>query len=221
MKKALTVILFGGILVLLGITIFFPTLPLALFALIQDIDALTNFVNQFGIWAPIVYGIIYCIGAVVGAPSSLLTIAAGLLFGLWNGLIVVVISATIAAGISFFIARQFEEYFTNFLRKNAPSVLKHLEKAATENGFKIILFARLFFLPYAPVNYASGVVKGLKFKDYIVATFLTNILGSFAFLFLGSSITQNWWIFLLGVGLLILTLQIPKIAKKIQSKRKK
>src|SRR5262245_1141692 len=58
-----------------------------------------------GVWGPIAYVGLYSIGAVIGAPGSLLTMASGALFGLAVGTPVVLAGATIGASLAFLIAR--------------------------------------------------------------------------------------------------------------------
>ncbi len=68
------------------------------------------------------------------------------------------------------------------------------------------------------LSYAAGLVRTAKLKDFALATFLTNIIGSFSFVYFGSQLDAGWKALILPIGLILLTLLIPKIVKKYQKK---
>ena len=189
----------------------------------KDIDKVKAFVESFGILAPIAYGLFYIAITLLGISAAAFTILAGVIFGTFKGLIIVVIAATIAATIAFFISRYFKDkFFSNKNKKTDEGFMKKMIEKIEDNcekrGFATIAILRLSFLPYMPLSYASGLVKKLKATDFILATFLTNIFGSFVFIFLGASITESIPLFLGAIILLILFLQVPKIIKKFEKK---
>ena len=180
---------------------------------ILDSEKIETFVESYGMWGPVIFGLIYVIISSLGISAAALTILAGVLFGIWLGLIVVVVSATIAAGITFFIGR----YFMHLLpqrkkdsKKLFNKLVKMVEDNAKQNGFLAVCILRLSFLPYIPLSYACGFVRNLKFSSYIMATFLTNIVGSFVFIYFGASLTQSLPFFLSGVVLLILFIYLVR-----------
>lgn len=178
---------------------------------------ISHFVNSFGIFAILIFGIIYVGVSLTGFSAVVLTILAGTLFGLWLGLIIVTISATISASIAFYISRFFAYRFSGgekIHNKTIQSFIEKIEKNCEKNGFTTIAVLRLSFLPYIPLSYASGLVKTLKFRDFILATFLTNIFGSFVFIVLGASFTQSWPLFVGAVILVLLFTVISKYLKR-------
>lgn len=208
------IIIFFSLIILISIGYYLKML------MIFDKERLTEIIINLGIWGPIVYILIYITVTIVGVSAAIFTILAGTLFGVKKALFIVVIGATIAASIAFFIARYFRENIFNS-NKNKKSkldkIIKKIENNAESRGFVTIVILRLSFLPYIPLSYASGLVKKLKARDFILATFLTNIFGSFVFIFLGASITQSIPIFLGAIILVLLFMQIPKLIKKFSN----
>lgn len=204
----------------ISLLIIFITILILIYVLFKkfhllDIDFLKSYVKSLGIFGPLAFIVIYIIFALTSFPATVLTISAGIIFGLWYGLLYVVIAATLAATIAFYIARYYREKFIEdrFKSKTFKKIVTKIEDHAEKRGFFIITILRLSFMPFIPLSYASGLVKKLKAKDFILATILTDIIGSFVFIYLGFSITKSIPYFLLGVCLLILFLHIPKLVK--------
>lgn len=99
--------------------------------------------------------------------------------------------------------------------KPLQSIVNVIEKNCKDNGFTAIAILRLSFMPYIILSYAAGLVKTLRFRDFILATFLTNIFGSFVFIILGASLTQSWPLFIVAV---VLVLLFTILSKHLKSK---
>ncbi len=65
--------------------------------------AINGWVESLGWAGPLVFVLIYIVGTVAFVPGSVMTIAAGLLFGLW-GIPIVSVGATIGATAAFLVA---------------------------------------------------------------------------------------------------------------------
>ena len=143
-------------------------------------------VQRSGVWAPIVYILIYSFRSLVFFPASLLTIISGMLFGPWFGLLYTLIGENISANISFVVGRyllsDLEEYIHN---KN--QLFSRITNHIQGNGFLAVLFMRLAYLPFDLVGYSSGIFK-LHQKDFALGTLLGTIPGLMAYTFIGSSL---------------------------------
>ena len=62
-------------------------------------------IRSFGALGPIVYVLGYMVAMVAGIPASLLTLAAGAIFGLWWGTLWALLGATLGASAAFLVAR--------------------------------------------------------------------------------------------------------------------
>ena len=62
-------------------------------------------ITSFGVWAPLIFILVYIMGAVLFVPGTVLTLIGALVFGTWFGTLYTVIGATIGASAAFLIAR--------------------------------------------------------------------------------------------------------------------
>ena len=86
-------------------------------------EGIRSFVEAYGTSAPIVYGLLYIIILVLLFPATIASVLAGVIFGKFIGSIVVIVSATIAAGIAFYVTRYFGEGITVYLERGLVSGL--------------------------------------------------------------------------------------------------
>ena len=178
---------------------------------------LQSFIQQFGFFGPIIYGLLYLVLTLVFFPASILTILGGVIFGTLLGMVYTIIAATLAATVAFYIAKFFGSGVVERFLKG--TTLGTLDKKLEKGGFYTLALLRLLYIPYMPLSYAAGLSK-LKARDFVLATFLTNIPGSFAFSYLGGSLGDPRSL-IFAVVLVVITLMIPKIVKKFQKKKKK
>ena len=187
-------------------------------------EHITAMVDGAGVFGVVVFGALYALATIFFLPGTPLTIISGFLFGGVAGTVTVVIGASIGAGISFLIARYFGKEFTDRLLKDRFKKLYEYDEKLEANGFITTLFLRLVPLfPFNGLNFALGLTK-VKFRDYILATFLGIIPGSFILVNIGSSATNikspKLYLF---IGLFVLLALIPGCYKKycnIRDKKK-
>ncbi|MBC8233023.1 TVP38/TMEM64 family protein [bacterium] len=174
---------------------------------------LQQFIQSFGFWAPLVYIIIYTIGPILMFPGSILSLAGGLAFGPIWGTIYTVLGATIGACGAFWVARIMGR---GLVEKLAKGKLKTFDDSVAEHGLKVMLFLRLVpVFPFNALNYAAGLSQ-MKFVDYLIGTLVGIIPGTFAYVYLGSSLTDILsWKFLSAVALfLVITVVITLIKRR-------
>lgn len=189
-----------------------------------------TFLDQFGMWAPIMYILFYAVAISFMAPGTPITAAGALLFGTLGGFIYTVIGACLGAASAFWIARTLGHDFAQSLF--GKTIHKYDEKMA-KHGFSTILYLRLFFFPFNALNFGSGLTQ-IKFKDYMLGTFLGILPGTFVFVFLTDTIadsirengflTMEFLVSLIGARVLvavvmfIASLLMPKCIKYIEKK---
>jgi len=159
------------------------------------------------------FGAVYTIAEILAVPAFPLTTSAGYLFGVWNGTLIVIISASIAATISFVIGRTFLRNYVESILKKYPKFQK-LDDAVAKEGFKIMLLLRLSpIFPFALSNYLYGATS-VKFWPYFWGTMLGFTPGTVAYVYtgeIGKVLTLDGsnaapWYFYLGILSLILCL---------------
>ena len=178
-------------------------------------DSIRAFILSFGALSPLIYIAIYSIAPVFMIPGTFISFIAGVAFGGFYGTIYTVIGATFGASLAFLTARYLGREFIEGLLKGR---LKIFDEGAEKHGFKAVLFVRLIPLfPFNIVNYGAGLSK-IKFKDFLLATSVGIIPGTFAYVNLGNSITDiRSWRFVLALVFLLLLVFVPVIYKRFKT----
>lgn len=155
--------------------------------LLGDIDQeqLQVWLKQAGLWAPVIYIILYTVGTILVLPSTPLNLSGGAIFGAWWGTLWTSIAATIAAVVAFAFTR------TVGRQVMARKLAEHWEAMDAEmrQGGLFYMFAiRLLpIIPYGLVNFAAGLTS-IRFRDYLVGTVLGTIPGVLPFVMMGSGL---------------------------------
>ncbi|MGE0566273.1 MAG: TVP38/TMEM64 family protein [Pseudolabrys sp.] len=134
------------------------------------------------------FAAVYIAAATLSLPgSSILTMSAGFLFGLYVGTAIAVVSATVGATLLFFIART---SFGEFLRGRALGALQGLKDGFQKGAFNYLLFLRLVPLfPFWLINLAAAFLD-VPPRTFIAGTFLGIIPGAAVYASVGSGLGQ-------------------------------
>jgi len=133
------------------------------------VPAFTAWVERLGVWGPVAFVAGYALGSVAFIPGSLLTLAAGAIFGLVRGTALVIIGATLGASAAFLIARYLARESVERGLAGSPRFVA-LGRAVGAQGRRIVFLLRLSPLfPYNLLNYALGLTR-VRFADYLVAS---------------------------------------------------
>jgi len=187
-------------------------------------EALSRFLDSAGVWAPIVFIFVYAIGVCLFVPGTLLTALGAAIFGAYWGFLYVWVGAMLGASAAFFIGRTLGRDFAATL---IGDKLKKYDDGIERNGFATVLYLRLVYFPFTPMNFGMGLTK-VRFWDYFFGTGLGIIVGTFIFTFFIGTLKNVWtsgnWGELISfkvffsIGLFIFSFFIPKIIKKIRGK---
>ncbi len=188
-------------------------------------QALGNFLETAGYWAPILFMLIYTVGVCVFLPGTLLTGLGAAIFGAYWGFLYVWIGAMLGASAAFFIGRTLGREFAASL---IGDKLKKYDDGIERNGFATVLYLRLVYFPFTPMNFGMGLTK-VHFRDYFFGTGLGIIVGTFIFTFFIGTLKEVWasgnWGELISfkvffsIGLFIFSFFIPKIIKKVKGEK--
>jgi uncharacterized membrane protein YdjX (TVP38/TMEM64 family) len=193
-------------LILLGISLIMQALPLG--------DALQRgrgAIEGLGLRGAILYILIYVLATVLMLPGSVLTLAAGLIFGLVRGTIVVSLGSTLGAAAAFLIARHVVRARVSSALRRRPR-LDAVDRAVGERGWRVVVLLRLSpLVPFNLQNYLYGITS-MRFWPCILASWIAMLPGTLLYVYLGSAVGAaalggerqreplEWAI--LGVGLL-------------------
>lgn len=136
-----------------------------------------EWIFHFGIWAPLVFGVIYAVLAVMLFPASVMTVVASALFGPVYGLIIVSVSSTAGAALSFLVSRYLaRSTVEKWVSENEKFI--NFDDLVRRNGTIIVGITRLVPLfPYTLLNYAFGLT-GIKFWNYVIMSWLFMLPGT-------------------------------------------
>jgi len=184
-------------------------------------EAMGSFLDQAGFWAPGIFVFIYAAGACLFVPGTILTGLGAAIFGPYWGFLWVWIGAMLGAAAAFFIGRTLGREFAASL---IGDKLKKYDDGIERNGFATVLYLRLVYFPFTPMNFGMGLTK-VRFWDYVAGTGLGIIVGTFIFTFFIGTLKEVWasgnWGELVSfkvffsIGLFIFSFFIPKIIKKV------
>ncbi|AFZ15123.1 SNARE associated Golgi protein-like protein [Crinalium epipsammum PCC 9333] len=187
-----------------------------------------EWIDSLGAIGAIAFIAIYIIATVAFFPGSILTLGAGVVFGVVLGSLYVFIGAIIGAIAAFLVGRYLAR---NWVAKKiaANQKFQAIDRAVTKEGLKIVLLTRLSpIFPFNLLNYAFGIT-GVSIKDYVIGS-LGMIPGTIMYVYLGSlagnlaligtdsqptNLTLQWLIRIIGfIATVVVTIYVSRIAKK-------
>lgn len=140
-----------------------------------------------GIWAYVFVVAFYVMACVFLLPGSVITLGAGLLFGLVGGVITVSIGSTAGACAAFCVGRTVAR---NWISGKVATNEKFaaIDQAVAHQGFKIVLLTRLSpIFPFNMLNYAFGLTK-IPFWKYAVGSWIGMIPGTVMYVYFGAAL---------------------------------
>jgi len=180
-----------------------------------------------------VFGVIYILACVLFLPGSILTLGAGVLFGVVKGSIIVSIASTLGATAAFVIGRYLaRNWVASKVGDNRK--FKAVDEAVAREGWKIVGLTRLSpVFPFNLLYYAFGLTK-VSLKHYFLASWIGMLPGTVMYVYIGSlagslaavgagdrSRTPMEWVFYI-VGLIatiVVTVLVTKTARRALTER--
>ena len=187
-----------------------------------------EWIDNLGTVGAIAFILLYIIATVAFLPGSILTLGAGVVFGLVLGSFYVFIGATLGATAAFLVGRYLARgWVAQKIEGNQK--FRAIDQVVGREGLKIVLLTRLSpIFPFNLLNYAYGVT-GVSLKDYFIGS-VGMIPGTIMYVYLGSlagslatigtesqpaNVTVQWAIRIIGfIATVAVTLYVTKIARK-------
>ena len=133
----------------------------------------------------IVYLAIYIIATVLVVPVSILTLAAGYLFGLPLGVVLASIGSVLGASGALLVGRFFVREWVAKRIADLPR-FRALDQATRHEGFLIVFLTRLSPLfPFNLINYGLALTS-VRVRDYFFATWLGMLPITILYTYVGS-----------------------------------
>jgi uncharacterized membrane protein YdjX (TVP38/TMEM64 family) len=128
---------------------------------------------------------LYAACCVFFMPASVLTLAAGVVYGFWGGTLLVLVGNGIGALACLFITRY---VFRGWVQRQVAGQkkLQAMEKAVQKEGWKIVFLTRLSpIMPFSLINYALGLTK-ISPWHFLVATEIGSIPATAIYVYCGT-----------------------------------
>lgn len=133
----------------------------------------------------LIYILSYIAATVLLIPGSIITLAAGFIFGLPMGVVVVSAGSVIGASCAFIIGRFFVRDWVAGKIAEMPR-FRALDRATNSNGFMIVFLARLSPLfPFNLLNYGMGLTA-VRLRDYFFASWIGMLPGTIVYVYIGT-----------------------------------
>jgi uncharacterized membrane protein YdjX (TVP38/TMEM64 family) len=183
--------------------------------------SLHEWIDGLGPSGAVLFAAIYVVATLLFLPARILTLAAGALFGIVGGFLLVYAAAMAAAVAAFFITRWApRERVKKFFARHA--LLRTVDRALRKAGWRVIALMRLSpLVPFTVQNYFYGASK-VSFAQFALGTALGIFPGTLVEVALGATGRAaagggpaQWT--MLGVGVvatLVVAWYIGRIARK-------
>ncbi|WP_173917788.1 TVP38/TMEM64 family protein [Halobacillus sp. Marseille-Q1614] len=146
------------------------------------------YILSYGWWGPLIFIGLYTLGPFIAFPTSILSLAAAFTYGVWPGILFIVIGASGAAVVGFVMGKWFGHSVIKI--PNTPW-MKNLYARMEANGFLYVLTLRLIpIIGFNVLSYAAGIAK-VRWISFITATMIGLIPGTLAYSLVGSSLAEG------------------------------
>jgi uncharacterized membrane protein YdjX (TVP38/TMEM64 family) len=195
-----------------------------LFPVGQWLTSFQDWVQGMGPAGMLLYGAVYVVAVVLFVPGLPLTLAAGFLFGLWRGILLVSAASTVAAALAFLIARYFARGAVEKRARKDPR-FGAIDRAIGKEGWKVVALLRLSpLVPFSLSNYLYGLTA-VRFGPYVATSWVAMLPATVLYVYLGAagrtigakSARSPWEWVLLGLGLAAtaaVTILLTRVARR-------
>lgn len=199
----------------------------------QLVQALA-WIDGLGAIAPLAFILLYIVITVAFVPASVVTLGAGVVFGVVKGSILVFVGAMLGATAAFLVGRYVARDWAASKIAHSPR-FQVIDDAIAKDGRKIIFLLRLSpVFPFNLLNYSLGLSQ-ISLKDYVVGSvgmlpgtimyvYLGSLVGNLATLGAGDGSQSpqtamvQWLIRIVGlVATVAVTLYVTRIARRALS----
>ena len=196
-------------------------------------DAL-QWVDQLGWLGVGIFIALYVLACIFFIPGSMLTLGAGVVFGVTKGSIIVSIASTLGATAAFIAGRYLaRDWIGGKIAGNAK--FKAIDDAIGREGWRIVGLTRLSpIFPFNLLNYAFGVTR-ISLGQYVLASWIGMMPGTMMYVYIGSlagslatlgsdgaeqqKSPAQWALYAVGLlATVAVTVYVTKIARKALSK---
>jgi uncharacterized membrane protein YdjX (TVP38/TMEM64 family) len=163
---------------------------------LPTVEQIRAFVERFGGWGPLVFGVVFVLVAATPVPVTIMAVSGGFLFGMAQGSVLGIVASTGGAWLGYWIARFLGR---DALYRIAGSRVGTVEAKLEGKGFLTVLVLRPV-VPNWTLSYGAGLVR-IPQRDYLGATLLGGMPGQISFAAVGAFTSRPSWPALAAVAI--------------------
>ncbi len=149
---------------------------------------LRDWAQTLGPWFPLAFLTAHTVVTVFPFPRTAFTLAAGLLFGPWLGVVLAVAASALSAVTVLILMRVFGWQLSRVVRHPR---MDSLDARLRHRGWPAVVSLRLIpAIPFSVINYAAGA-SAVRMLPYTVATLIGLLPGTAAVVVLGDALTGD------------------------------
>ncbi len=225
MKSAVRSIVKGALILIALADLFALARAFDVQQLLRDV---LDWISSLGPWAGVFFVALYVLATVLFLPGFILTLAAGVLFGVIWGSVAVSVGSAAGATLAFLIGRYLaRNWVAEKIERNEK--FEAIDRAVAKEGWKIVGLVRLSpVFPFNLLNYAFAITK-VSLKDYFFASWIGMLPATVMYVYVGSLVGNlatlgseersrtpgEWGLYLAGLAAtVVLTIYITRIARR-------
>lgn len=135
----------------------------------KNLTELIQWVRTLGVASIPVFCVLYCVASLLFLPIVPIILAGGAIYGLYLGIVINLVSATLSALLAFMLSRYIG---IEWLPKRIQQQIHTWSQKIDAYGWKSLAFFRLLpFIPCAIVNYGFGFTA-IKTRSFMLISFI-------------------------------------------------
>jgi len=139
--------------------------------------------------AAIVFSLVFVVSIILGLPSVIFVVAAGIVWGGFVGFLSVWTGGLVGAAIVYQIGRTWLKGSLDVLCWNKSTTLREVKMLISdpETGWKWAIMMRVPYMPYPQMSYALSATD-ITFWNYMWTSAVGSVPGVFSYIYLGTGI---------------------------------
>jgi uncharacterized membrane protein YdjX (TVP38/TMEM64 family) len=121
-----------------------------------------------GVWGAVLFVLLYIAATITMAPAFLLTVAAGAIWGVWNGSLLVLLGASLGASAAYLVARRLSGTRVLAWIDRNPRIAAARNAVRHEGAWVQFLLRLSPVVPFILLNYALGLAR-VRYRDFLIA----------------------------------------------------
>lgn len=164
---------------------------------VPTVDEIRSSVEGIGWWSGLAFVVGYGVLSLIPIPKSVVSIAAGLIWGFGLGVLFVTVASVIGATLAFIVGRLLGQ---DLVERLLGDHLSKVDERLSDHGLRAVIVLRLIpVLPFTLVNYCAGLTS-VNRRDYALGTLIGMLPGTVVFVAIGAYGLSLGWPFFLAVA---------------------